>query len=78
MTSTHKLFSIADALSVASIYFSLHRTRDNAVTILAVVPGERWEIDVFDDGHVDVEVFRSTGTIEGESFLTALIARHSE
>lgn len=47
---THKLYAIVDALHEAKISHSLVITRDDAITILAAVPGERWEIDVFSTG----------------------------
>ena len=30
----------------------------------AAVPGERWEIECFRDGHIELERFRSNGKIE--------------
>ena len=37
-----------------------------------VVPGERWEVEFFGDGQVEVEVFKSPGIIGGEEELDRL------
>jgi len=72
-----KLFELLRELAAAHIWFSLANTREGAVTILVVVPGERWEIDVFEDGEVDFEVFQSDGTIYDEAALRERLARYS-
>ena len=54
--------------------YTLRRTRtDGVVSVDVVVPGSRWEIDYLDDGTIDVEVFRSDGTIHDESALQHLL-----
>jgi len=35
-------------------------------------PGTRWEVEFFEDGRVEVERFRSDGTIADEKVLSAL------
>lgn len=72
-----KLFELLRELTAANIWFSLGNTREGAVTILAVVPGERWEIDVFEDGEVNFEVFQSDGTIHDEVSLRDRLVRFS-
>jgi hypothetical protein len=70
---TPKVFEIIEALRRGKIAFTLDVTRDNAITILAVVPGQFWEIDVYVDGEVDLEVFASTGDIFDLDELKSLI-----
>jgi hypothetical protein len=41
--------------------------------VSVAVPGERWEVEFFADGHVEVERFPSAGDIEGEEALKRLI-----
>ncbi|GAC1319126.1 MAG: hypothetical protein NVSMB14_16350 [Isosphaeraceae bacterium] len=77
-SSNSKLFEVIQTLRRAEIHFSLCVTREQAITILAAVPGERWEIDVFRDGSVELEVFRSDGDIQTEERLAARIAKYSE
>ncbi len=74
----HKVLRITKQLEAANIYFVIARYREDAISVSAAVPGERWEIDVLEDGEVDIERFVSDGTIEDESALPALIARFAE
>ncbi len=37
--------------------------------VLIAVPGERWKVEFFADGNVEVEVFKTRGNIEGKSEL---------
>ncbi len=46
---------IIEQLQSAGIHFTLTTVRDNAVMFCIAVPGERWEAEVFDDGHVELE-----------------------
>jgi hypothetical protein len=45
-----------------------------------VVAGERWEVEFFADGHVEVEIFRSTDEAvrEGHELLEKLFLREGE
>jgi hypothetical protein len=73
-----KLMAVIRALEEAQIHFTVARNRDDAVSIQATVPGERWEIDVLEDGEVDFERFVSTGGVTGENDLKHFIARFAE
>jgi len=53
--------SIKEQLDAANIYYDTRAYRDDAFSFLVHVLGEYWEIDVREDGSVDVEVFRSEG-----------------
>lgn len=70
--------AIIHALEAGKIFFTVTRYRFDAISIQAVVPGERWEIDVLEDGRVDFERFVSAGDIEDESTLTVFINRFAE
>jgi len=52
---------LTDRLTEASIQHDMKRFRDDALSIVASVPGEYWEIDVLNDGSLNVEVFKSDG-----------------
>ncbi len=69
-----KLLEVLDRLREAGLHTTLRQDRENAVSIDVVVPGQRWEIDVLDDGSVELEVFRSEGVTGSEAQLTDLIA----
>ena len=56
--------SIKAQLDTANIYYDTKSYRDDAFSFLVHVPGEYWEIDVREDGSVDVEIFRSEGMID--------------
>jgi len=71
------LFDIIARLKIAGISYQVAQYRENAVSIAVAVPGQRWEIDVLCDGTVDVEVFRSDGTIEDERAIERLIEEFS-
>lgn len=73
-----KILSFLDQLKKAKIYHSVHSTRDEAISVDVSVPGERWEIDFLEDGSIDVEVFKSDGTIHDKSKLTELFNRFSD
>lgn len=73
-----KLLDTIASLQRAKIPYSLAVTRDDAITILATVPGQRWEIDVFRNGSVDLDVFQSEGGIQSEERLTELVARFAD
>lgn len=68
-------FDIIARLNAARIHHTITSIRDDALLIDAAVPGERWEIEVFEDGHVEVERYRSDGEIADEAALTELLAR---
>jgi hypothetical protein len=70
--------SIARALEAARIYFTVDYHRAGSVSITVTVPGERWEIDILEDGDVDFERFVSTGGVTGELELKEFITRFAE
>lgn len=73
-----KLMQIIRKLEAARIHFRVDYHRYEAVTIEAVVPGERWEIDVLEDGEVDFERFVTTGGVRGEDEMKAAIEKWAE
>jgi hypothetical protein len=72
------LFDILSRLKEAKIYHSVGIYRYDMVTINAAVPGQRWEIDIAEDGSVDFEIFRSDGKIEDATSLDELIKIFSD
>ncbi|MDZ7364944.1 MAG: hypothetical protein ONB43_03595 [candidate division KSB1 bacterium] len=52
--------------------------RDNAIMVIVTVPGERWEIEFFDDGSVEGERFISDGEMGGKEMLSELLAKYSD
>jgi len=78
MGAYQKLLDFLDKLDASHIYFTLSRHRSEALMVLVEVPGERWEIEFFADAHVEVEVFRADGSIEGEEALDTLFERFAD
>ena len=71
--------AIRERLQAADLSFTSAAYRDDAMSLLVNEPGHYWEIDVLEDGSVDVEVYASQGLSEdplGE--IDRLIARNSE
>ena len=56
----HLLYRTMDKLKEAKIHFSLGTHRDHVITISIALPGERIEVDVFDDERVDIARFRGS------------------
>ena len=59
-------------LDASRTHYVLTSVREGAVMVHVALPGERWEIEFFDDREPDVEVFRSDGTICGPEKLAEL------
>ena len=72
-----KVLNFLDELKRQKIAYQLEHVRDS-IMVIASVPGERWEIEFFDDGHVEVERFQSAGNIENEEVLEDLIAQYGD
>ena len=70
-----KLTSFLTDLERREISYTLAHNRHEAITVSAVVPGERWGIEFLDDGLIEVERFISNGEVRGEEILTELFAR---
>ena len=68
-----KLWAVQAKLKAAQIDHSLVVYRFDAVSIVANLPVEKWEIDIREDGDLDFEVFKST-PMQGEAELEAAIA----
>lgn len=47
--------------------------RDDALMMSVAVPGERWEIEFFGDGRIELERFVSQGVVEAPGALAELL-----
>jgi hypothetical protein len=73
-----KLLDFLARLQAAKIHYTLGHFRDETIAVEIAVPGERWEVEFFADGAVEVEVFPAgRGGLEGEDALDRLFATHS-
>jgi len=67
-----KLIGFLERLEEKKIYYyKLNKVRD-AVMVEIAIPGERWEVEFFADGNIEVEKFISNAEILGEEELEQL------
>ena len=76
---THPLYELLAELEEANIHFLLARHRPEAVTVTLTLVGERVEVDVFADGHMEVARFPGSERVVGGAELVArLIAENRD
>lgn len=73
-----KLFEIMKRLDEAKIWYAVGSSREGYVKISTDVPGQRWEIEIDDNGDIEFEVFKSDGEIHDENVLTKFIEEFSD
>jgi hypothetical protein len=64
MSVTDQLLSFCAALEQRRARYDVLVARPDTVMVSLAVPGERWEIEFFTDGRVEVERFVSQGVEE--------------
>ncbi|MGO9673130.1 MAG: hypothetical protein ACLPSF_03000 [Methylocella sp.] len=52
--------------------------RPDTITLTATFVGERMEIDIFEDDHIDISRFRGDESIEGDEELLAQVLRDEQ
>ncbi len=74
---SHELYRVLRLLEQERVHYRLSRHRDDSIMITATLVGERIEIDVFEDGHIEYSRFRGTEAVEDDvPFLEALLHEH--
>ena len=68
-----QLLDLLDKLEEHQIYYRLNKVRD-AIMVEIAVPGQRWEVEFFPDGSIEVEKFITAGVIEDASALDVLFS----
>lgn len=75
----HSLFTLLSDLEAAKIHFTLGRYRPDTVLVTITLVGERVEVDVFDDGHMEVSRFVGhENVVGGTELVAALIKENGE
>jgi len=75
---THPLFELLKRLDEAHIYYALSRHREDTILVSLTLVGERVEIDVFYDGHMEASRFIGTEDIlGGQEYVNELIKNSS-
>jgi hypothetical protein len=57
---SHPLYRLLCKLEDAHIHFTLGRHREDTVLVTLTIVGERVEVEVFEDGHMEVSRFLGT------------------
>ena len=74
-----KLLDFLSELSKRNIFYRLSSIRPDAIMVEIAVPGERWEVEYFTDGHLEVETFIANPIgIEGEDAIKRLFNNFSD
>ncbi|MEN6636313.1 MAG: hypothetical protein ABFC56_10705 [Clostridiaceae bacterium] len=71
------LMQFLSKLEEKKIFYKLNKIRESILVEIAV-PGERWEVEFFENGEVQVERFFSDGEISGEESLKLLFSQFSD
>lgn len=70
-----KVFEVLKRLDEAKVHYFIGRYRSNTIDITATVVGERVEITVFEDDHVEVSRFVGNEEVLNESVLDEILRR---
>lgn len=62
-------------LDTNGTHYTLTSVREGAIMVQVALPGERWEVEFFEDREPELEVFRSDGEIRGIEALMELVAK---
>jgi hypothetical protein len=57
------LLAFLAKLERGHLHYDLAFHRPNSLMVLVTVPGERWEVEFMLDGSIEIEIFRSDGSI---------------
>jgi hypothetical protein len=64
MSVMERLLAFCTELSKRRAHYDLLVVRPEAIMVLLSVPGERWEIEFFPDGHIELERFVGQGVAD--------------
>ena len=64
MSSLQTLLQFLVELEKRSISYRLEHSRSETIMVSIAVPGELWEVEFFDDGNIEIEVFGSVGGVQ--------------
>ncbi|WP_069706659.1 hypothetical protein [Burkholderia seminalis] len=76
---SHALYELLRDLDKRRLFYALGRHRPDTIPISITVPGERIEIDVFDDGHMEMSRFSGDeSVIDDQQIILKAIEEASE
>lgn len=69
------IFETIKLLEKVRLHFFIERTRPDSIRLSVAIVGERLEIDIFEDDHLEISRFRGGESIEGgKELLQQLLA----
>lgn len=75
----HPIYKLLETLDAKRLYYALSRHRSDTILVSVTLVGMRVEVDVFDDGRMDVCCFRGDESVEGfEDLIYTLVAEYGE
>ncbi len=75
MTVLSDAAELCHELDKRHIAYQLLIVRDTALMVSVALPGERWEIEFFEDGRMELERFVSQGVVDAPGVQAELLAR---
>ena len=66
---SNAVFETIKKLVAAGLHFFIERTRPDTIRLSVTLVGERVEIDIFEDDHLEISRFRGDESTEGGSEL---------
>jgi hypothetical protein len=75
---SHPLFELVSALERERIHFTLQRQRPDTILVTTALVGERVEVDVFEDGHMEVSRFKGNESTVGDRDLAYELIRREK
>lgn len=73
MTALAGASALCAELDRRHLVYQLAVVRQGALMVSVAIPGERWEIEYFDDGHIELERFVSQGVEEAQDPYAGLL-----
>ncbi|MCA1686909.1 MAG: hypothetical protein LC745_13260 [Planctomycetia bacterium] len=71
-----KLLNFLDRLEKANVWYQMDHVRDSVMVTLSI-PGERWEVEFFEDEHIEIERFIGQGVAGDESDLERMLTEQA-
>ena len=72
-----KLLCFLEELDKRKIYYRINKIRES-ILIEVAVPGQRWEVEFFEDDHVEIEKFISNGVLYGQEEIEVLFREFTD
>jgi hypothetical protein len=71
------VFETIRLLEAKRLHFTIERTRPDAIRLSVTLVGERIEVDVFEDNHLEISRFRGDESVEGGKELLLDIVKNA-